>query len=54
MFVTDDDARAEKFVANLGPGSVAGPAEYVIQRIGELLDESVDEIMFGALPTAKA
>lgn len=32
-------------------GSVAGPLNYVIDRIGEFVDAGVDEIMFGAIPT---
>ena len=49
--VTDDKAAAERFDAILGPGAVAGPRSYVIDRIGEFADEGVDEIMFGAIPT---
>ena len=32
-------------------GSVAGPLNYVIDRIGQFVDAGVDEIMFGAIPT---
>ena len=32
-------------------GSVVGPLNYVIDRIGQFVDAGVDEIMFGAIPT---
>ena len=32
-------------------GSMAGPLNHVIDRIGEFVDAGVDEIMFGAIPT---
>ena len=32
-------------------GSLAGPRNYIIDRIGQFLDAGVDEIMFGAIPT---
>jgi alkanesulfonate monooxygenase SsuD/methylene tetrahydromethanopterin reductase-like flavin-dependent oxidoreductase (luciferase family) len=51
IVVTDDEAAAERFDQILGPGSVAGPRSYVIDRIGEFADEGVEEIMFGAIPT---
>lgn len=49
--VTDDSAAAERFISAIGPGSVAGPRAYVIERIGEFADAGVEEIMFGAIPT---
>lgn len=49
--VTDDAAMAQRFVKSLGPGTVAGPRSYVIDRIGEFADAGVTEIMFGAIPT---
>lgn len=49
--ITDDKAAQERFVKALGPGSVAGPKRYVIDRIGEFQEDGVDEIMFGALRT---
>lgn len=55
VMVTDDEAAAAKFIAGrrLGVGTVAGPRDYVIQRIGEFMDAGVDEIMFGGLITAE-
>jgi alkanesulfonate monooxygenase SsuD/methylene tetrahydromethanopterin reductase-like flavin-dependent oxidoreductase (luciferase family) len=49
--VTDDRASAKRFIEALGPGSVAGPRSYVIERIGEFADAGVEEIMFGAIRT---
>ena len=34
----------------IGPDTVAGSASYIIDRVGEFIDEGVDEIMFGRLP----
>jgi alkanesulfonate monooxygenase SsuD/methylene tetrahydromethanopterin reductase-like flavin-dependent oxidoreductase (luciferase family) len=55
VMVTDDEATAANFIAsrNLGPGTVAGPKNYVTERIGEFIDAGVDEIMFGGLVTAE-
>jgi alkanesulfonate monooxygenase SsuD/methylene tetrahydromethanopterin reductase-like flavin-dependent oxidoreductase (luciferase family) len=55
VMVTDDEAAAAKFIAGrrLGVGTVAGPRDYIIQRIGEFMDAGVDEIMFGGLITAE-
>ena len=49
--ITDDKARIERFQKVLGPGSMAGPASEIIDRIGAFQDEGVAEIMFGAVPT---
>ncbi len=49
--VTDDKGTAERFIEALGPGTVAGPRDYVIERIGQFANEGVGEIMFGALRT---
>ena len=48
-------AAAAEFIArrSLGEGTVAGPRDYVIQRIGEFKDAGVDEIMFAGLATAQ-
>lgn len=32
-------------------GSMAGPRNYIIDRIGQFVDAGVDEIMFGGIPT---
>lgn len=51
--VTDDKAAAAGFIANrrLGEGTNAGPKNYVIDRIGEIVDAGVDGIMIGGIPT---
>ena len=49
--ITEDAAVQERFVKALGPGSMAGPKSYVIDRIGEFAEDGVEEIMFGALRT---
>ena len=54
--LTDDKSAAEQFLANrrLGAGTAAGTKNYVIDRIGEIIEAGVDEIMFGGLPTDNA
>ena len=52
--ITEDPARIERFQKALGPGSMAGPKNEIIDRIGEFEKEGVAEIMFGAVPTGNA
>ena len=49
--ITEDKDRIEGFQRALGPGSMAGPKNQIIDRIGEFEREGVAEIMFGAIPT---
>ena len=49
--ITEDKVRIERFQKALGPGSMAGPKNEVIDRIGEFEQEGVAEIMFGAVRT---
>ena len=51
--VTDDKAAAAHFMANrrLGEGSAFGPKNYVLDRVGEIIDAGADEIMLGGIPT---
>ncbi len=49
--ITEDKERIEGFQRTLGPGSMAGPKNEIIDRIGEFEREGVAEIMFGAVPT---
>ena len=51
--LTDDPAAAEGFIANrrLGAGTAAGPKNYVIDRIGEIIDAGAEGIMLGGIPT---
>ena len=48
--LTESKADADAFFEAIGPGTVAGNAEYIIERVGELVNAGVDEIMFGRLP----
>ncbi|MBD3648741.1 MAG: LLM class flavin-dependent oxidoreductase [Pseudomonadales bacterium] len=50
-YLTEDKDLIERAVANLGPGTVAGPSQYIIDRIGEFQDAGVSEIMFGGIPS---
>ena len=51
LLITDDKARIERFEQRLGKGSMAGPKNEVIDRIGEFEREGVAEIMFGGIAT---
>ena len=51
--ITDDKERIERFQKALGPGSMAGPKNQIVDRIGAFEREGVAEIMFGAVPTGK-
>jgi len=50
-YLTDDKELIERAVKNLGPGTVAGPASYIIDRIGEFQEAGIEEIMFGGIPS---
>ena len=39
----------DRVIENLGPGSVAGSKQYIIDRIGEFQDAGIAEIMFGGI-----
>ena len=51
--VSDDEEKVAAFVngRRLGEGSAAGPKNYVIDRIGEIIEAGVDGIMIGGIPT---
>ncbi len=51
--VTVDKAAAEGFIAGrrLGEGTAAGPKDYVIERVGEIIEAGAEEIMIGGIPT---
>ncbi len=55
VMLTDDKEKAANFIAarRLGEGTVAGPKQYCIDRIGEFKEAGVDEIMFGGMITSK-
>ncbi len=48
-YLTEDKSLIERAVKELGPGTVAGPAQYVIDRISEFNDAGIAEIMFGGI-----
>lgn len=52
--LTDDQAEADAFIKLIGPNTVAGSADYIVQRLGELAEAGLDEVMFGRLPNDAA
>ena len=48
-YLTEDKELIERAVKSLGPGTVAGSRQYVIDRIGEFRDAGIAEIMFGGI-----
>lgn len=51
LVLTEDKSVIDGFQRRLGRGSMAGPKNFVIDRIGEFEKEGVSEIMFGAIQT---
>ena len=45
--LTDDEAAAREWEELIGPGTLNGSADKIVQRIGEFIDFGIDEIMFG-------
>ena len=45
--LTDDEAAANEWEERIGPGTLNGTADKIVQRIGEFIDFGIDEIMFG-------
>ena len=50
-YLTEDQGLIDRAVKNLGPGTVAGPASFILDRIGEFQDAGIAEIMFGGIPS---
>lgn len=48
-YLTEDQELIERALKSLGPGTVAGSKQYIIDRIGEFKDAGVAEIMFGGI-----
>ena len=48
--LSNNKAEVAEFINQVGPGTVAGTAEYIIDRVGEFIDVGVDEIMFSPRP----
>ena len=44
--LTDDKESAKRSIESLGPGTMAGPRDYIVDRIGEFADAGVEEIIF--------
>ena len=51
LLITEDKGQIENFQRRLGRGSMAGPKNFVIDRIAEFEKEGVSEIMFGGIQT---
>ena len=51
--LTDDPTDAVGFIANrrLGEGTAAGPKNYIVDRIGEIIEAGAEGIMIGGIPT---
>ena len=54
LLITEDKEAIERFQRGLGKGSMAGPRNFVIDRIAEFEKEGVSEIMFGGIQTGDA
>jgi alkanesulfonate monooxygenase SsuD/methylene tetrahydromethanopterin reductase-like flavin-dependent oxidoreductase (luciferase family) len=50
-YLTEDKGLIERAVKGLGPGTVAGSRQYIIDRIGEFAEAGVAEVMFGGIPS---
>ncbi len=50
-YLTEDQKLIDRVVQGLGAGTVAGPRQYIIDRIGEFADAGIAEIMFGGIPS---
>ncbi len=48
-YLTEDQGLIDRVIKNLGPGSVAGSKQYIVDRIGEFGDAGVAEVMFGGI-----
>ena len=49
--LSNDETEVNEFIQRAGPGTVAGTAGYIIDRIGEFVDAGVDEIMLAPRPS---
>ncbi len=50
-YLTENEELINKAVKNLGPGTVAGSKQYVIDRISEFQEAGIAEIIFGGIPS---
>lgn len=49
--LSNNQTEVDEFIQKVGPGTVAGNAEYIVDRVGEFIDAGVDEIMFSPRPS---
>ena len=50
-YLTEDQAMIDRVLKGLGPGTVAGSKQYIVDRIGEFKDAGIAEIIFGGIPS---
>ena len=50
-YLTDDQEMIDRVVKGLGPGTVAGSRQYIIDRIGEFEEAGIAEVMCGGIPS---
>ena len=48
-YLTEDKDLIDRVTKGLGEGTVAGSAQYIVDRIGEFQDAGIAEIMFGGI-----
>ena len=48
-YLTEDKGLIERVTKGLGEGTVAGSAQYIVDRIGEFKEAGIAEIMFGGI-----
>ena len=49
--LSKDKSETDAFIKRVGPGTVAGTADYIVSRVGEFMEAGVDEIMFSPRPS---
>jgi|TARA_B110000438_G_scaffold82950_1_gene82629 alkanesulfonate monooxygenase SsuD/methylene tetrahydromethanopterin reductase-like flavin-dependent oxidoreductase (luciferase family) len=49
--LSENTEETELFIDQVGSGTVAGTADYIIHRVGEFIEAGVDEIMFSPRPS---
>ena len=49
--LSSDNIETSEFINRVGPGTVAGTRDYIIERVGEFVEAGVDEIMFSPRPS---
>ena len=49
--LSTNQKETDAFIKQVGPGTVAGSADYIVSRVGEFLEAGVDEIMFSPRPS---